>query len=242
MADGPPLCRAYAAPMVRPIVRTATLAMMLTIVFGALAACQATATPTPPPASDVTITIPVPVADKAVATAALDVLQARIRQLGYGTFSSSIGDVMTFTFPGDPSPDPEAIRAVLGAHGSFSILPLPGDAEVPPDGAPAPVGIEPLVDPGDVVTSASVVDDTGAPSLEIDLGPAATAAVAEYTDTHVGDYLVLVLDGKVLASPMVMASIDDGRVVISFPSDRSAADLERLAAVLASGPLPTEWP
>src|SRR6187397_3695180 len=121
MADGQAVWRAYAAWMVRPMFRAARLAMMLSIALGALVGCQATdpTPPTPSPAPDVTITIPLPVADKAVATAAMDVLEARIRQLGYGTFSSAIGDVMSFSFPADPVPDLESIRAALEPHGTL---------------------------------------------------------------------------------------------------------------------------
>jgi hypothetical protein len=192
---------------------------------------------------DVTVTIPVPVSDKAVASAAMDVFAERIRHLGYGTFSSGIGDVMSFSLPGDPPPDVAQIRAALAAHGSLSFLPLPADSEVPSTGDAPPAGIQPLFEPAGSVASASVVDQGGTPALEIVLAPEAAAAFADHSKAHVGDYLAMVLDGTVLAAPMLQSEIPDGDVVISFPTDGSAPfDLDVIAAVLSSGPLPPEWP
>ena len=219
--------------------------MMLSIALGALVGCQATdpTPPTPSPAPDVTITIPVPVADKAVATAAMDVLEARIRQLGYGTFSSAIGDVMSFSFPADPVPDLESIRAALEPHGTLSFLPLAADADVPETGSAPPAGVEPLFGGAESVASATVVDEGGTPALDLALAPEASAALADYSRTHVGGYLVMVLDGVVLAAPMLQSEIPDGRVVVTLPTDGTfPLDLDVVAAVLASGPLPPEWP
>lgn len=219
------------------------LLVALAVGLGSFAGCQASA-PTPPPTvPDVTITIPVPVRDKAMATAAIAVFEARIRQLGYGTFSSAIGDVMTFSLPGDPPPDVAKIRAALGAHGSLSFLPVPSSDGAPQAGAPAPVGIEPLFEPAGAVQAASVVDQQGSPALQISLAPEAAASLADYSGANVGDYLVIVLDGIVLTSPMIASEIPDGEVVVSFATGAELPyDLDVLAAVLSSGPLPAEWP
>ena len=226
--------------MIQALGRTSLIGVVLVT----LAACQAVGPRlAPTPAPEVTLTVPVLIKDKAVISAAADVLSARLKRLGIGSFSVAIGDSMVFTLPAVPLPDQAKIRAAFGAHGSVVFLPLTSAAGAPPEGAPAPAGIAPLFDALGQVASAEVVQSNGAPALEIALGPAGTAALATYSKSHIGDYLVVVLDGAVLFSPVPHDSLTDGRLEVSLPpSERLPYSLDVLAAILTSGPLPAGWP
>lgn len=57
----------------------------------------------------------------------------------------------------------------------------------------------------------------------------------EKSSAHLGHKLVIVLDGDVVATPVIEAATTDGRLVLPPVSRRDAEDL---AAVIASGPLP----
>ena len=244
MADGPPCRRAYAGPVGTHVIQRFGHISLLGVVLLALAACQAVA-PTPVPTSppEVTVTVPVLIKDKAVISAAADVLSARVKALGIGTFSVGIGDSMVFSLPASPPPDQAKIQAAFRARGDVAFLPIPVAAGAPQVGSPAPIGIAPLFDADGQVTAATVVDSNGAKALEIHLGPAGTAALAAYSTSHVGDDIAIVLDGVVLFLPKLMEPLTDGRLVVSFPPDQGLPyALDVLAAILASGPLPAAWP
>jgi preprotein translocase subunit SecD len=57
----------------------------------------------------------------------------------------------------------------------------------------------------------------------------------EETTAHLGDKLVIAVDGEVLVTPLIETATTDGRLVLPPVSRRNAEDL---AAVIASGPLP----
>ncbi len=164
-----------------------------------------------------------------------DVMSARLRAYGIGNFSSSSGDDrITFEVlleQADP-PSVAALRDLLGATGAFSISLLGTD----PVDVGAHVTAPPLVT-GDAVTDARTgTDQTGGPTLELTFSAPASAAVAEATRAHVGEFLAIALDGVAVAVPIINAEIPDGRVSISLAGDDTAP--ARLAAILQSGPLP----
>lgn len=225
--------------------RTLDAAVTAVLLLVVAAGCQSAPTPAPPSVDAVTITIPIVIQDKAVISAAADVLSARLRSLGYETFSVAIGESIVFTLPADPPPDEAKIRSAFGQRGSLTFVPLPIEAGAPATGARAPAGVPPLFDPADEVVSAMVTESLGQeqPALQIDLGPIGTKAVAIYSVAHLGDYLIVVLDGSVLASPAVMSSIQDGQLQLSMAStDSLLLPLDVAAAVIDSGPLPAGWP
>jgi len=63
----------------------------------------------------------------------------------------------------------------------------------------------------------------------------AKRAFGEQTAAHLGDKLVIALDGDVLVTPIIETAVTDGRLLLPPVSRRNAEDL---AAVIASGPLP----
>jgi hypothetical protein len=206
----------------------------------AIAACGTTGAPSPSPdTKELTVSIPIPTTDKTVVDAAVEVLSKRLRALGIGTFSSSAGTNLVFTMPFDGTMDKAAIDAVLRTPGVVSVVGwTTGDP--PQAGDPAPTGVPPLFDAAGQIVSASKVEAADSPTIELALAAEGAGALATYTSKHVGDYLVIVLDGKVLESPVVMSAIRDGRLALSFPTGL-ALPPEALAAVMASGPLPAGW-
>jgi preprotein translocase subunit SecD len=72
--------------------------------------------------------------------------------------------------------------------------------------------------------------------VEIRLNPQSKARLASYTSSHVGAFLVIAQDNRVISSPRVNAAITGGSAVIQGIFDQTSAEL--LAAVLNSGALP----
>ncbi len=211
----------------------------LALVLGVLA-CQDPVAPSR--ASDttqLTVSIPIRTTDKAVIEAAVEVMSKRLRALGVGNFSSSAGTSLTFTIDFNSTVDQAAIDAVLRTPGVVSFLGWPtGDA--PTDGGPAPSGVPVLFDAASQIVSAAKVNGGDSPTIAVALAPGGSAALAAYTMGHVGGYLVIVMDGTVLSSPLVMDAISDGKVDLSFPSS-TALRPDVIAAIMASGPLPAGW-
>jgi preprotein translocase subunit SecD len=206
----------------------------------AVVSCGTTVPPSPPPdTTELTVSIPIHTTDKAVIDAAVEVMSKRLRALGVGNFSSSAGTNLTFTVDLDGTVDRAAIDAVLRTPGVVSFVGWT-TADPPRAGDPAPQGVRPLFDTAGQIMSASNDETADASTVVLTLAADGAAALATFTSNHVGDYLVIVLDGKVLESPVVMSAIRDGRLALSFPTGL-ALPPEALAAVMASGPLPAGW-
>ena len=189
------------------------------------------------------VTLPVPVADKAVIDAAGAVFSARLKALGVTNFTMSVGDTMEFVLNVPLTFDGKLIDAVLKRPGVFEFVPWPADEPAPSGGGPVPAAATPLFDGAEGITSAGVVNDTpGVPALTIKLSAVASEALAAFTTQHIGEYLVLVLDGRVLAAPIVDSPITGGDLRITFPSaEPPPIALTAIAAMMTSGPLPDAW-
>lgn len=216
--------------------------VVATVLVLAVAACRATSTPPPTPGPSLTLlSIPVPVqtADKVVIEAAAEVLSARVRALGIEDFSSTIGAGMVFQIPvADPSLKP-TIEAALNARGIVQFLPSGDDP--PSEGDPAPPDVAPIFDAGSQIRSATLVDDqSGGKAVSIELGPDGTKALADYTTANVGKAMLLVLDGVVIAAPVINEPLLDGKVQLTFAPD-GAVPPAAIAAIMAAGPMPAGW-
>lgn len=137
-----------------------------------------------------------------------------------------------------PSGDPgylDRVTATLTAPGQVRFVPLgssvgePGQTIDPAD--PALFG-------GDAVTDASIASDqSGTPALDIVLSPGAAEAFAQWSATHVGTQFAITLDGRIELAPTVASPVSDGHIRV-IPGATGAETIDRLAAVLRSGPLP----
>jgi hypothetical protein len=172
-----------------------------------------------------------------------DVLNARLRALGIGSFSSGGGYAITFSVPSD-GPSDDSIRAVLGATGDVEFVPLPpefyGDGMLEPlVGEPLPHA-EPALFGWEGIESVALDDSQQVPAIAVVLKPAAKDAFADYTAAHVTETFAIVLDGRVAAAPIINEPISGGEVTISAGGLNDAA-FDRLAAILVGGMLPEAW-
>jgi preprotein translocase subunit SecD len=72
--------------------------------------------------------------------------------------------------------------------------------------------------------------------IEVMLNPQGKSKLAEYTRTHVGSFLVIAEDNRVISSPVIYEAITGGSMVINGIFDQSIAKI--LAALINSGALP----
>ena len=79
-------------------------------------------------------------------------------------------------------------------------------------------------------------DQSGRPSISFSLKPDGAAAFADYTTSHRGQYLGIVLDKTVISAPIVSDPITSGSGVIN--GNFTAAEANQLAVQLRYGSLP----
>jgi SecD/SecF fusion protein len=179
---------------------------------------------------------------------AIDVLSARLDALRVGMFTAAAGDAITFTIPA--SADPTAVRAVLSATGQVAFVPLPpaeygtGNGQGTLEavvGKPLPTVEAPLFGGDQIADARATADAAGGPMLSIQLASEGTRLFAAYSSAHVGEFFALLLDGRVIAAPLVQVAITDGAFNITVPADSLPMPVDALAAILASEPLPDSW-
>ncbi len=82
-------------------------------------------------------------------------------------------------------------------------------------------------------------EQTGSPLLALDLTTEAAADFDDYASAHFGEQVAIVVDGMVVAAPILRATEFDGRIEVGLPTTPTDDDqVYQLAAVLRSGPLP----
>jgi preprotein translocase subunit SecD len=139
---------------------------------------------------------------------------------------------------------------VLSATGQVAFVPLPpaeygtGSGQGPLEavaGKALPAQEAPLFG-GDQIADARVTSDaTGGSMLSIQLASEGSRLFAAYSSAHVGEFFALLLDGRVITSPLIQAAITDGAFNVTLPADSLPMPVDALAAILASGPLPDSW-
>jgi hypothetical protein len=180
---------------------------------------------------------------KGESTLAEDILSARLSALGFGNFTSGTGLAIEFEVPIEGSTD-ASIRNVLSATGDVEFVPLPA-ADYGDGGLTAVVGEplpkdEPALFGWDGIASVTIGDDAQARRvLNIVLKPAARAAFATYTETHIGETFAVVIDGRVALLPMINEPITGGEIAISGGGESD--DFEETMAILVGGMLPESW-
>jgi hypothetical protein len=180
---------------------------------------------------------------KAESGLASEVLDARLRALGFGTFTTAGGYGLEFFLPID-GPSDAATLAVLEATGDVAFVPLPA-ADYGERGLTAEVGKplpkdEPALFGWDGIASAAVDDTQSAPAITVSLKPAAKEAFADYTASHVGEQFVILVDGVVAAAPTISDAIPGGEVTISGGRGDEEA-FGAAVAILVGGMLPESW-
>lgn len=87
-----------------------------------------------------------------------------------------------------------------------------------------------------VKTAMSRMGATGEPSVAFELTSDGAKILGDYTARNVGKYLTIVLDKRVISSPVIQSAIPDGKGEIS--GNFTMAEANRLAVQLRYGPLP----
>ncbi len=78
-------------------------------------------------------------------------------------------------------------------------------------------------------------DEYGMPNVQFDLVPSAADKFGEYTSSHIGTPMAIVLDGNVMSAPTIRARITDSGVI---EGNYSVEEAEDLALILRAGALP----
>ena len=173
--------------------------------------------------------------------AELKVVASRVSATGfaassvYVTDGGSLGvDLPKLTFA-----DSMEIRALIGATGRLDFVPLgQTSAEV---GDTIDIVANPPLFSGDQVAAASIgASQTGQRTVDIMLKAIGAKLFADHTSRHVGDYVAIVLDGKVLTAPVIREAIPGGQIQISQAGSGgfTLAAANRLITILQFGPLP----
>ena len=225
------------------------VAALLVLVAGCQASAPSSPAPSPVPPVDYMVRSPGSTPPPKTDTLrAIDVLSARLRTLKMGMFSAAAGGAITFTIPA--SADPAAVRTVLSATGQVAFVPLPpaeygtvsgqGPLEAVA-GKPLPAQEAPLFGGDQIADARATADATGGPMLSIKLASGGARLFAAYSSAHVGEFFALLLDGRVVAAPLIQVAIPDGTFNVTLPADSLSMPVDALAAILASGPLPDSW-
>jgi preprotein translocase subunit SecD len=89
---------------------------------------------------------------------------------------------------------------------------------------------------GDRVADAyTQLDVAGYPSIQIDFTPEGSAIMGEFTASHIGEALGIVLDGVILSAPTIQAQVTESAVINGVFTE---AEARQLAAQITSGALP----
>jgi preprotein translocase subunit SecD len=154
-------------------------------------------------------------------------------QTDYGqTGSTSPSDQAT---PLPSTPTPEATNTPASATPSPEVTPTPS-----PEATPAPENkVYHTVLTGAALDPARIVvrqDQVGKFMIEFALKPEAKQVFADYTSTHIGQVLAIVLDGRVISTPVIQSAITEGSGVITGNFTEESANA--LAIQLRYGALP----
>jgi preprotein translocase subunit SecD len=154
-------------------------------------------------------------------------------QTDYGqTGSTSPSDQAT---PLPSMPTPEATNTPASATPSPEVTPTPS-----PEATPAPENkVYHTVLTGAALDPARIVvrqDQVGKFMIEFALKPEAKQVFADYTSTHIGQVLAIVLDGRVISTPVIQSAITEGSGVITGNFTEESANA--LAIQLRYGALP----
>ncbi len=104
-------------------------------------------------------------------------------------------------------------------------------------GQPMPAGAALIFTGANIAEASARLDsNTGWWSVAITFTPEGTTKLADYTQAHVGAYLVIVRDDQVISAPRVNAAITAGRAEIAGSFDKASAQI--LAAQINSGAMP----
>jgi preprotein translocase subunit SecD len=95
----------------------------------------------------------------------------------------------------------------------------------------------PIITGSDLADAYPTTDSYGRPAVGFSLSPNAAEKFAQFTESHIGKRMAIVLDNKVISAPTIQARIyDKGIITGSFTTE----EVKNLVVVLKGGALPTD--
>ena len=95
----------------------------------------------------------------------------------------------------------------------------------------------PIITGSDLADAYPTTDSFGRPAVGFTLSPAAAEKFAEFTQSHIGKRMAIVLDNYVVSAPVIQARIyDKGIITGNF----SPQEVKNLVVILKGGALPTD--
>lgn len=172
-------------------------------------------------------------ADPAEAAA---VLESRLA--GTGAIVRLDGGRVAIDIPVGVAANRDAIKALAKPIGRVALVPL--GTEAVEDGQDIDPALFPELVGGDVISAAPSASQVAGRTLLLTLDPSAALLFADFTRQHVGEYVALTLDHRVLSAPVIMDVIPNGEVEVQTgsPDGFDAAELDRLVRIINGGPLP----
>lgn len=122
------------------------------------------------------------------------------------------------------------IRALLGPTGRIELIPISAGTPPTPGDVIDPATRAVLVSGDSIETASRSVDESGNSTLFLTLRPVGIEALARHTRGHIGEFLAIVEDGRVLAAPAILEPIENGAIAISLPGSAASSLLARLQA------------
>ena len=133
--------------------------------------------------------------------------------------------------------DPDRFRNLVRQTGHIDFVPLGTDQK----------GLGDIIDPtrypplftGDEIATATIeTDPNTGPTVSLVLKYAAVQPFDDYTTSHIGEFFAIVVDGRVVAAPMINSGIPGGHVQITVGGSFSLERAQDLVATIGSGTLP----
>ncbi|MFN3741414.1 MAG: protein translocase subunit SecD [Anaerolineales bacterium] len=132
-----------------------------------------------------------------------------------------------------PVATPSTVFTPTPSAAETSVTPIPQAPSLPENKVYHTVLTGAALDPARILVRQ---DQVGKFVIEFALKPEAKDLFAEYTSTHIGQILAIVLDGRVISTPVIQSAITDGAGIITGNFTEESANT--LAIQLRYGALP----
>ncbi len=166
------------------------------------------------------------------------ILTQRLQNVGVRGFRVEIQDsLVTVRLPELEATQRNRVNALLTQRGNLALQLVKTSAGNRSIAQLRPTDLEPpALTNRDLDRVQASQGESGRPALTLRLNREGAAKLARLTATHVGRRVAIVLDGRILIAPTIRGPIGGG--MVSIQGFSSAQEVERLADLLQSDPLP----
>ena len=169
------------------------------------------------------------------------IIESRVNSTGVSepNVQTAGSDRISVELPGADNED--QIRSLIGTTGRLDFIPVPSqfDQQVV-DGEPLPPGMDqtPIFSGNEIASAAPSADQMGQPAVSLTLKETGARLFDEFAADNVGRRFAIVLDGTVMAAPVIRESRFNGQAQIS--GNFTVDEMNNLVTVLKYGSLPLE--